>query len=125
MIIPLLAWLLCCVVLHELGHYIAAKKVGFKNIKLVLVKWKGIPIKIAVTGEFNLESKTDSEIINWHLDANHFMASGSMLSIVGILGFYLLGIFSMEFSFITVLFFSLYMFYELTDSKSLCATNES
>ena len=124
MIIPLLAWLLCCVVFHELGHYIAAKKVGFKNIKLILVKWKGIPIKIGITGEANLELKTDSEIINWHLDANYFMASGSLVSIAGILGFYLLGIFSMEFSFFTVLIFSLYMFYELTNSKSWCAKND-
>ena len=117
--LSLLALIFCTIPLHELGHYIFAKRFGFQNIKLGLMKWHKIPMGFIVTGEKEVEFKSDKDVFKWHFQTNGFQIFGSLFSVLGYLFFGMLGIFSFELTlFLSVLMLG-YGLFEVSNPKGL------
>lgn len=83
-LISVLAWIIVSLPLHEFGHYIAAKRNGWKKIKFVLCKWHGIPYAVAVAAENNYEIKSNKEFFKAYYEISRFYAMGSLFSLIGI-----------------------------------------
>jgi len=104
--------------LHELGHWIAAKKNGWKNLGLKIEKWHGFPYTIAVHADGNLKIESEHDFFVAYFAVTRFYAMGSIFSIMGLLVCGLFGIFSESFVLLLTQMFVVYLMWELNSCKT-------
>jgi len=119
LILQFLALVICTIPLHELGHYIFAKRFQFQEIKCKIWKWHKIPIGFMVTGKREMNNPTVQEVFKWHFQTNAFQVSGSLFSVLGYALCYLLEIFTFEFTALMSIFMLWYGIVEVTTPRGL------
>ena len=60
--LELLITIICVLPLHEFGHYVAARRNGWKNIRLTLCKWHSIPVAVAISSKQNIEIENAKQL---------------------------------------------------------------
>ncbi len=114
-LVGLIVYVFASLPIHELGHYLMGRKLGFKNMTLGLGKWHGIPWSLQVAGDFTLELPKDTkEFFKLYGDLVSFYAMGSIFSVVTLLFAQLFSIFSQDSLLLLVLLYMMYMFYEIS-----------
>jgi hypothetical protein len=110
----IICWIIICLPLHELGHYAAAKLNNWRNIQVKIQKWRGIPLGFAVYAETSIDVNSAYDFFDVYYKVTRFYAFGSLFSILGVWACRIFDVFSSDFVTLGILFFVLYMNWELT-----------
>jgi len=113
----MLIWIFCALPLHELGHYLIAKRLGLNNIHFGLQKWRSIPYAIVTIAE--PDESLCKNPVEFHCAASTFQLMGGLFTIVGLLGFYAVKVLSTSTCLFLVVIETIYMVYETTEAKHI------
>ena len=117
LLISLIALVSVSLPLHELGHYIAAKRNGWENIRLALCTWHHIPCAVAVKAENEYEIENKQQFYQAYRGITRFYAMGSLFSMLGTLLCSFFNIFNVTQTFALLAIFAVYMIYEIQSMK--------
>lgn len=116
-ILGMLIWLFCALPLHELGHYLAAKRLGLNNIHFSVQKWRNIPYAIVTIAE--PDETLYKNPVEFHCVASSFQLMGGLFTIVGLLAFSALDVLNTSACLLLVVFETMYMIYETVNPKHI------
>jgi len=110
-------WLIVSIPLHELGHYIVAKKNKWQNIHFGIVKWHKIPIAFATIAENKYDIKSNSDFFKAYREISMFYAMGGFFSLMGIAFAYAFSIFDVQSAFLLFELMTVYLIWEMVNIK--------
>lgn len=118
-----LALLFCMLPLHEFGHYLAGKRLGLKDMRLTLLKYRRVPYGVAVIGVFGDVSDV-KDFAKFHAQANCFLLMGSLFTVIGIMLFTAIGIFNIYVANSLILLSVCYMIWEVVNPKNITTSKD-